>query len=620
VDRLSEPRAARYSTAVVAVAVVACVVDVALNVIAWSDMKPGDAVTNLASPIAGVLYVGLGALIVRRSGNLVGWILQGVGFGLTLLTLFDGYGVVGILSRPGSLPGARFVGALAMPAFALTAIPLGYLMFVFPTGRLPSERWRSVMRVGLAAAALVVVGIALDPARESLPAPGGISLHYPNPIRVSSPILSNALVVGVWIVALSVAAAFGSLVVRYRSGGREARQQIKWIAFVAAAALLLQFGALISHVTCGCGQTRLELVLGINTAFVVFIGVPAAIAIAILKYGLYEIDVIINRAIVYAVVAGALTLVYVGVVVGVGTLVGSHGSGPTIVAAVAIALLFQPLRARARLLANRLVYGERATPYQVLSEFADRMAGTFSLEDVLERTAAILGTGTGATRVDIWLRSGSELRSAAVWPTTTPAPEPVPFESDDELPPIEGATRAAPVRHGDELLGALSIQKPVSEPLTPTEDKLLADLASQAGLVLRNVRLTADLRASLDDLRASRRRLVEAQDLERRKIERNLHDGAQQQLVALTVQLGLLERVAEEPERVKTMSAQIRGALGEAIDNLRDLARGIYPPLLADQGLAAAIDAQARKAPVPTIVEANGLGRFAQDVEAAVYF
>src|SRR5207247_5699985 len=122
--------------------------------------------------------------------------------------------------------------------------------------------------------------------------------------------------------------------------------------------------------------------------------------------------------------------------------------------------------------------------------------------------------------------------------------------------------------------------------------------------------------ASLDGLRASRRRLVEAQDDERRKIERNLHDGAQQQLVALNVQLSLLERVADDPERIREMTGRIRGALGDALDDLRDLARGIYPPLLADKGLAAAMEAQARAGAVPTTVLAGGLGRFPQDGQA----
>src|SRR5437764_10375836 len=160
---------------------------------------------------------------------------------------------------------------------------------------------------------------------------------------------------------------------------------------------------------------------------------------------------------------------------------------------------------------------------------------------------------------------------------------------------------------------------PRSEPLTPTEDRLLQDLTSQAGLLLRNARLTAELLANVEALRESRRRLVKAQDQERRKIERNLHDGAQQQLVAVNVQLGLLERLADDP-KLRAMTAQLRDAVGGALEDLRDLARGIYPPLLADRGLPTALEAQARKSATAVDVSPDGVGRYPQEVEAAIYF
>ena len=176
------------------------------------------------------------------------------------------------------------------------------------------------------------------------------------------------------------------------------------------------------------------------------------------------------------------------------------------------------------------------------------------------------------------------------------------------------------VRHSGELLGALSLRKPRTEPLTGAEDKLLQHLASQAGLVLRNAQLTADLRATIDELRASRRRLVEAQDAERRKIERNLHDGAQQQLIALRIQLSLLEDSADDPGAVRQITPLLKAGLRAALDDLRDLARGIYPPLLAEQGLIAALQAQVRKTPLPVLIEADGIGRYQPDTETTVYF
>jgi signal transduction histidine kinase len=195
----------------------------------------------------------------------------------------------------------------------------------------------------------------------------------------------------------------------------------------------------------------------------------------------------------------------------------------------------------------------------------------------------------------------------------------VPLTCDTRLPGFE-ATRTASVRHGDELLGALTVHKPRTEPMSAADDKLLQHLASQAGLVLRNVRLTDELKATIDDLLASRRRLVQAQDSERQRLERNLHDGAQQQLIALAMMLSLLEGAAEDPGEVRELTGQLRSGLRAALEDLRALARGIYPPLLADQGLAAALRAQATRVPLPVSIEADGIGRYPRDAEAAVYF
>jgi signal transduction histidine kinase len=275
-----------------------------------------------------------------------------------------------------------------------------------------------------------------------------------------------------------------------------------------------------------------------------------------------------------------------------------------------IALAFNPVRERARRFANRVVYGKRATPYEVLSGFAERMAGTYAIEDVIPRTARMLAEGTGAVRADVWLRVGTELRAEGSWPSEVS--ERIPLADDGSIH-VPGAARVVPVRYQGELLGALSVQKASGDPVTATEEKLLADVASQAGLVLRNVRL-------IEELRASRQRLVTAQDEERRRLERNIHDGAQQQLVALAVKLRLAQGFVEDPDRERATLVQLQTEVMEALDDLRDLARGIYPPLLSDQGLVAALSAQARKAALPVEVAANGLGRYPQDAEAAVYF
>ena len=174
---------------------------------------------------------------------------------------------------------------------------------------------------------------------------------------------------------------------------------------------------------------------------------------------------------------------------------------------------------------------------------------------------------------------------AAVWPDGAALAAPI-VAVNGTLPPLDDVSRLVEVRHQGDLLGALGVTKRTGETLTPVEENLLNDLAGQAGLVLKNVGLTSDLQARLVELRASRQRLVTAQDEERRKLERNLHDGAQQHLVALKVKLGLAEMLASrDPEKAKATIAQLKGDADEALETLRDLARGIYPPLLADKGL-----------------------------------
>jgi signal transduction histidine kinase len=275
------------------------------------------------------------------------------------------------------------------------------------------------------------------------------------------------------------------------------------------------------------------------------------------------------------------------------------------------------------MLANRLVYGRRATPYQVLADFAEDMAGQLDTTAALRRMAALLGGATGASLVRVWVLVGAELRPEVSWPTgEREAGEAAALVLDDDVRSVggSGAERTVEVRHSGELLGALTLVKPADEPVSAAEEQLLANVASQAGLVLRNARLTAELRATIDDLTASRRRLVRAQDEERQRIERNLHDGAQQQLVAVGMLLRLVDDAADDPGEVRQLSAQLKEGVHAAIEDLRALARGIYPPLLAEQGLPAALRAQAARSALPVRVETDGDARYQRDVEATVYF
>jgi signal transduction histidine kinase len=412
--------------------------------------------------------------------------------------------------------------------------------------------------------------------------------------------------------AATLVVSVAAVIVRYVRSSGEERLQLKWFA---AAALLVVATTAASFLTFSVAAIVLS-----NLAFLCLY---AAIGIAVLKYRLYEIDVVISKAVLYGSLAVFITAVYVGLVAGVGTLVGNRQNALlSALAAAVVAVAFQPVRQRARRLANRVVYGRRASPYQVLSEFAQRIGGAYSSEDVLPQMAHIVAAGTGAERVVVWLRMDDEFRPGAC-SDEDPHPaglavdglpaDALPFDGQ-AMPTVPDADLSVPVVHQGALLGAISLRMPKAEPLGPAGEQLVADVASQAGLVLSNAGL-------IEDLRASRQRLVTAQDEARRRLERNIHDGAQQDLVALALKAQLADvTVDEDPPRAKHLLGELKADAAGALENLRDLARGIYPPLLADLGLAVALNAQAGKSPVPVAVEADGIGRFPQDTEAAVYF
>jgi signal transduction histidine kinase len=548
----------------------------------------------------------IGALVVsRQPRNAFGWVFLATAMAAAIAFPAGEFAHYSLRVRSEPLTGtllAAWIGSWAwLPVFTF---PVTFALLLFPDGHLPSRRWRPFAWFVVGFLSLAAVTFMFAPGRLE-----GAPISNPVGVQALRGVRDVLSVVGYPVILAFALVSAASLILRFRRARGEQRQQIKWFAF-AAVFLALEFllSALvvdILHLDWGWFGTVLDALA--------FLGLPVAAGVAILRYRLYDIDVVINKTVLYGLLAVFITAVYVGIVVGIGALVGSRGNLLlSIVATALIALAFQPVRTRARHLANRLVYGRRATPLEVLSEFAERAGGSYGAEDALPRMARIIGEATGAARAEVWLRVGARLRAAASWPVA-PDGRSLVLDADD-LPTIPGADRAYPVRHADELLGALAVTKRPGEALTPGEDSLLEGLASQAGLILRNVRL-------IEELRASRQRIVSAQDQERRRLERNIHDGAQQQLVALSVKLRLLKALTgKDPAKAGELVDQLQAESQDALENLRDLARGIYPPLLADKGLAAALEAQARKTALPVTVEPNGVGRYPQEAEAAAYF
>jgi signal transduction histidine kinase len=584
----------------------------AFRLIRHESFQPSDITEPLAFAAVGV--VGL-IVAIHQPRNAIGWIYLVVWiFAAGLFAVVQEYASWVETSHP-SAPGEPIAVWLGnwtwVPIFTLL---LTYPFLLFPDGHLPSPRWRPVARAIAITSALWSITFALNGGSDYTNASNERATNpFAAPATIASAVTVARIVLSFVMIGL-MAATVASLLIRYRRSHGDEREQIRWL-MLAGGVTVFWFVLPLNHGVGGWADFLQGFVLAL---------IPIAIGVAILKYHLYDVDLVIRKTVVFGVLAAFITAVYVAVVVGLGSLF-SDTLILRIAATALVAVAFQPVRDRANRLANRLVFGERATPYAVLARFGERVGETYASDDVLPRIARVVAEGTGAGRSDVWIRLGDRLTLAASWPVAEPRSS---FAIEgDVLPPLD-ADRVAPVRQQGELLGAIAVTKLASEPLSAGEAELLDHLAEQAGLVLANARLTADLEARLmqiaqqaADLRSSRQRIVAAQDEERRRLERNIHDGAQQHLVALAVKLRLAKTALQkDPELGRRMLGEIQGEVDAALDTLRSLALGIYPPLLEEQGIAAALAAQYVRSSLPVRMEADGIDRYPIELEAAVYF
>ena len=363
-----------------------------------------------------------------------------------------------------------------------------------------------------------------------------------------------------------------------------------------------------------------------------------------------------ERLLVHAISLLGLAAVVVGlyalVVLGIGSVPSSEQwtllAFSALAAAVA-AFAYAELRPGLERFAERLVRSKRSETADAVALFSAQAARGVPLDDLLLHLAELLRSSLALERAEVWTSSGGILELAASDPPVERSPlimgraeESVAARAGVVgrawpalwLPqlvrePAEAPVRIAPMTHGRDFLGLVVAVRSVSgEPFGESDDELLAQLARQAGLAVRNVRLGSALEASLDELRRqadalreSRARVVTAADAERRRIERDLHDGAQQHLIGLAVNLKVAhELAASDAERAREILEQLSTEVHAAIEQVRDLAHGIYPPLLIDRGLGDALKAALARLPVPGRVELDGTGRYAPEVEATVYF
>lgn len=566
------PRLMRLTRALAAVVIVV----MALNfvMVVWYVVRTGDTTSFLShqmmTPFLSIIYTGLGVVIIKhRPRNPIGWIFLIVSSSYVLSALAAGALLyTSILPAPLGpllLDLATWLGNWAwLPAQLL---PLSFVFLLFPDGHLLSPRWRIIgWAAGLGLLSLML-GLAAHPG------PIADWASQPNPFGIagSERVLDSLMTVGSILLAIGVFGSMAAIAVRFRRSKGIERARMKWLVY--AAILILIAGAFtLPYWLSGNLSNGPALELSIVLTNLVTLGIAVAVTIAIAGYRLYDIDVIINRTLVYSVMTGVIILIYSLVVGTASVFFGSSGNWLlALVATGLVAVLFQPIRDRLQRGVNRLLYGQRDEPFEVLTRLGQ------SLEQSAADTAlpALVDTVAQALRlpyVDLQERQGDRFVTVAA--TGRPVDDPVSF----------------PMIYQAEEIGRLLVgSRTPGEALGAADEHLLRNIARQAGATVYDTRLTADLQRS-------RQQIVTSREEERRRLRRDLHDGLGPSLASLLLEARVLRRmIREDPAAAEGLADEIQADIRATIDDVRRVVNELRPPALDDLGLVPALQVMAAK-------------------------
>ena len=519
------------------------------------------------------------------------------------------------------VPGAVF--AVEKVAVLLAIAVWFHFLLALPNGRLGSAGRRIAASLGYACLAAAGLGLAV----------AGTSLH-------------TGMAALIWVLATLL--ALPAVRLRYvRSAGHD-KERMQWLGTGLVAAADIAFIAAVLHLLVGWPARVGAVAAGAALA------VPLCLALAewrpLAPYGGRVLVRVLSLAGASALVAACYLVIVPGLGMAPGNSAEREILGLSMLAAVVAAIVYLPVRGRLTAFATRFVYGAREAPDEVLRTFGTRMTRAVAMDELLLQLAESLRKTMDLTRAEIYTGGGDVLERTVSVPDAGSGSIVL---TDREHPIVAGAgvsgsawatvwlpslldgreraqLRVAPISHAGELLGLIVVERPArADAFTEEDDRVLTELAREAGLAFHNASLDSALQTTLDalrkqagELRESRARIVASGDAERRRVERDLHDGAQQHLVALAINLRLVrDIVAEDPAAADEMIGQMADDVQLTIKELRELAHGIYPPLLADGGLGDALRAAASRSPLTVYVTVDdGVGRYPSEVEAAVYF
>jgi two-component system NarL family sensor kinase len=559
---VNRPAAARLAWTICTLALALTGLGVMFLILSASTSIPPRFGFRGSDAVFALAFSTVGSVIAsRRAQNPVGWLFCAAGLGFAVVEFAGQYGVYAVLTRPGLPlgPEAAWVTQWVWPA-ALGAIACVFLLF--PDGRLPSPRWRPMLWLAGVGSATAAVGFALAPG----PLTEFAVVHNPFDLEWAGPVSGLLGAAGMLGLGIALLAAGAALVLRSRRAQGEQRQQLKWVTYAAALAATALLPSVVSFILYGTAPTVIEVAVICGLA-----AVPVASAVAILRYRLYDIDLLINRSLVYGALTATVVGVYVLVVGWLGAVFRARGSlGVSLLAAGVVAVGFQPLRERLQRGVDRLLYGQRDDPYAVLARLGQHLQATLAPEAGLPGVVDTLAQALKLPYAAVELRHGDHFQLAAN--VGRPVEEPV----------------RLPLVYQREVVGRLVVApRGPDEAFSPADQRLLADVARHAGVAAHAVRLTAQLQHS-------RQQLVSAREEERRRLRRDLHDGLGTTLAGVVLQLGAAKTlVGQDLAAAQLLLDRLRGEVQQAILDIRRLVYQLRPPALDELGLVGALREQA---------------------------